>query len=107
MLNTYCQFAVSYSCPPSPVHPTTTGVIPYATTQPTTVPNFPPTEPASTTPTITILTEQSAVRAQIAAAVPATIVIMIIPLIIVSFLVGVGVYKRRNKTFQDTHRPGK
>ena len=89
------------------MHPTMTRVIPYATTQPTTVPNFPPTEPASTTPTITIPTEQSAVRAQIAAAVvPDTIVIMINLLIIVSFLVGVGVYKRRNKTFQDTHRQG-
>ena len=105
--------------------PTMTAVIPHARTsklsspQPTSVPTLSPTESASTVtesptnteqsvsepaPTITIPTDQSAVGAQIAAAVvPASTVIM---LIIVSLLVGVGVYKRENKTFQDTHRQG-
>ena len=110
------------------MHPTMTGVIPHATSsklyspQPTSVPTFSPTEPASTTTesptnteqsvsepasTVTLPTDQSAVGAQIVAAVvPASTVIVIILLIITLFLVGVGVYKRQNEPFQDTHRQG-
>ena len=92
------------------MHLTMTGVIPHATTsklyspQPTSVPTNTEQSVSEPVPIVTILTDQSAVGAQIAAAVvPASIVIL---LIIVSLLVGVGVYKRRNKTFQDTHRQG-
>ena len=122
MFSTF-QFAVSYSCPISPMHPTMTGVIPHATTsklyspQPTSVPTFAPASTATDNPTnteqsvsepaptVTISTDQSAVGAQIAAAVvPASTVIVIILLTITLFLVGVGVYKRQNviEAFQDT-----
>ena len=114
-----CSFAVGYSCPPSPVHATPTpqmmGITPPTTTSPqpssVTIFNLISTateNPTSTdsvsepAPTVTISTDQSAVGAQIAAAVvPASTVIVIILLIIILFLVGVGVYKRQNETFQE------